>query len=260
VHSSVLREVTREWGLTVGSPFPHESENAWVAATRGPDGSDLVLKLGNRHFEADHEADGLRLWDGEGCVRLIAARDFDEVSVLLLERCVPGTPLGQVLPEPSQDEIVAGLLRRLWRPAGAPFRPLHELCDAWADSFERRLTPGDMDPGLARAGIALFRSLPRSGDRVLLCTDLHGGNILASRREPWLMIDPKPWVGDPCYDVLQHMLNCRRLREDPVGLCARMAGLLDLDAGRVRQWMFARCVWQSLEWSDLVEVAARLAP
>ncbi len=63
--------------------------------------------------------------------------------------------------------------------------------------------------GRVQAGIALFRSLPATADRqVLLCTDLHADNILAARREPWLAVDPKPYAGDPAYDVLQHMLNC----------------------------------------------------
>jgi streptomycin 6-kinase len=39
--------------------------------------------------------------------------------------------------------------------------------------------------------------------------------VLAARRELWLMIDPKPYVGDPTYDVPQHMVNCdARLRAD----------------------------------------------
>ncbi len=42
---------------------------------------------------------------------------------------------------------------------------------------------------------------------MLLCTDLHPDNVLAAEREPWLAIDPKPYVGDPTYDPLQHMLN-----------------------------------------------------
>lgn len=69
-------------------------------------------------------------------------------------------------------------------------------------------------------GIALFRTLPRTADRnVLLCADLHAENVLASEREPWLMIDPKPHLGDPTYDVLQHMLNCsERLQADPCRL------------------------------------------
>lgn len=257
----MLRDVTRRWELTVGAPFEHDGETAWVAPARGADGRDLVLKLGTRHTEAAHEADGLRLWDGVGAVRLHGVAEYGEVTALLLERCRPGGTLGRLVAEPEQDVIVAGLLRRLWRPAGDPFRPLHQMCDAWASEFESR-GAGTLDPGLAREGIGLFRSLPRTAAaRVLLCTDLHGGNILAAAREPWLMIDPKPYVGDPCYDVLQHMLNCGgRLREDPVGLANRMAGLLDLDAERVRLWLFARCVQESPGWPGLAEVATVLAP
>ena len=187
---------------------------------------------------------------------------------LLIERCVPGTPLGRVLPEPEQDLVVTGLLRRLWAQPheGYPFRPLAQMCQAWADAFEAEYAtagaPGRIDPGLARAGIALFRELPTTADRqVLLCTDLHGDNVLAARREPWLVIDPKPYVGDPAYDVLQHMLNCEdRLAADPAALAARMAGLAGVDAARVRQWLFARSVQESPSSLLMRQVARRLAP
>ena len=53
-------------------------------------------------------------------------------------------------------------------------------------------------------------------DMSALCTDLHAGNVLRADRQPWLMIDPKPHVGDPTYDALQHMLNCpARLHAEP---------------------------------------------
>ena len=85
----------------------------------------------------------------------------------------------------------------------------------------------------------MLRALPTSADtEVVLVTDLHGENILAAQREPWLVVDPKPCVGDPAYDVLQHMLNCQqRLLADPVGLARRMARLLDLDDNRVLCWL-----------------------
>ena len=159
------------------------------------------------------------------------------------------------------------LLRRRWAQphAAFPFRPLADMCAAWAEEFEQSYaaasTAGRIDPGLARVGIALFRALPASADRhVLLCTDLHGGNILAARRAPWLVIDPKPYVGDPAYDVLQHMLNCEgRLAADPGGLADRMAGLAGVDAGRVRQWLLARSVQESICSPLMCEVARRLA-
>jgi streptomycin 6-kinase len=234
---------------------------AWDAA-----GRELVLKVGWRHSEADHEADGLRAWAGRAAVLVFDALAWDSTSALLLERCDPGTTLAEAASEPEQDVVVAGLLRRLWNapPAGHPFRPLRAMCDAWADEFAAQCaaSPGVLDPGLARAGIELFRALPSTAEReVLLCTDLHAGNILAARREPWLVIDPKPDVGDLACDGLQHMLNCdQRLAADPAGLARRMACLLDLDADRMTQWLFARCVQESIGDPSLRAVAAALAP
>jgi streptomycin 6-kinase len=262
----MVAQLARQWSLRVGQPFQPGGRCAWVAPARDPDGRDLVLKIGWRHFEALHEADALSLWDGDGAVRLHAADSFDDTSALLLERCRPGTAANRSLPEPVQDEVVAELLRRLWRqpPAGNPFRLLQVMCDRWADERESGLVglPGGLDPGLARAGISLFRWLPTTAPRqVVLCTDLHAENILAGHREPWLVIDPKPFVGDPTYDVLQHMLNCQqRLLADPLAFADRMAELADLDPTRLRLWLFARCVQEGLDDPALAEVAARIAP
>ncbi len=163
---------------------------------------------------------------------------------------------------------MAGLLGRLWaQPPGAYlFRPLAQMCAVWAEEFEQDYAAAPVadriDPGLAWAGIMLFRHLPQTADRqVLLCTDLHGDNILAAQREPWLVIDPKPYVGDPAYDLLQHMLNCEeRLAADPAGLVGRMAGLAGIDGHRARQWLFARSVQESIGSPLMRQVATRLAP
>ncbi|MGI8751176.1 MAG: aminoglycoside phosphotransferase family protein [Acidimicrobiales bacterium] len=101
------------WSIHVGEPFQPGGQTAWVApATRHRE--DLVLKVLWRHPEAEHEADGLRIWDGDGAVRLHAATEVDvQTTALLLERCRPGTTL-EARPELEQDLVVAGLLRRLW--------------------------------------------------------------------------------------------------------------------------------------------------
>jgi streptomycin 6-kinase len=108
----------------------------------------------------------------------------------------------------------------------------------------------------------MLRQLPATAEsRVLLCVDLHAGNVLAAQREPWLVIDPKPFIGDPAFDPVQHMLNCEeRLADDPAALARRMAGLLDLDPERVRLWLFARCAQESLHNVTLRDLARRLAP
>jgi streptomycin 6-kinase len=254
------------WSLRLGAPYQPGGVCSWVAPARDATGRDLVLKVGWRHDESADEAAGLRVWAGRGAVRLYDEHVSDSTSALLLERCEPGTTLAQATPEPEQDVVVAGVLRQLWSAPvdGHPFRPLQVMCDAWAAEFDDKLAaaPGVLDPGLARAGIDLFRSLPASADQqVVLCTDLHAGNILAAQREPWLVIDPKPYVGDPTYDPLQHLLNCpERLAADPVGLATRMADLLDLDADRLVAWLFARCVQEAVDEPALRAVAAALAP
>jgi streptomycin 6-kinase len=267
---SIVADVAGRWSLRVGEPFQPGGQCSWAAPATGPAGVCLVLKVGYRFpgGEERDEAAGLRVWAGNGAVRLQASAETELAYALLIERCLPGTPLGQALPEPEQDLVVAALLRRLWAQphAAYPFRPLAQMCAAWAREFEQdyaAAAPADrVDPGLARAGIALFRELPETADsQVLLCTDLHGENILAAQRAPWLVIDPKPYLGDPAYDVLQHMLNCEdRLAADPAGLAARMASLADLDAARVRRWLFARSIQESVGSPLLRQVARALAP
>jgi streptomycin 6-kinase len=261
----IVNELARRWSLKVGEPFQPGGQTAWVAPVSNRTDGDLVLKVAWRHTEAMHEADGLREWDGQGAVRVYATAEFDDTVGLLLERCVPGTTLaGQ--PEPEQDVVIATLLPRLWREPvrGHRFRPLQVMCEQWADEFEQKPAAGrgSLDPGLAREGIALFRTLPATAERnVLLCTDLHAENVLAAEREPWLVIDPKPYVGDPTYDPLQHMLNCQqRLYTDPRGLALRMADLLSLDGERLLLWLFARCALESADRPLHAEVARRLAP
>jgi streptomycin 6-kinase len=263
---AIIAQARERWSLTGGEPFQPGGQTAWVAPVRDSAGADLVLKVAWPHPEAAHEADGLRAWAGRGAVRLHAGHDFGEARALLIERCRPGTELSG-RPEPEQDTVIAALLRRLWSqpPGDRPFSSLEQMCRSWADQFDQRIAGGaapSLDPGLARAGITLFRELPATaGTRVLLCTDLHAGNVLAAAREPWLVIDPKPHVGDPAYDPLQHMLNCeQRLHANPRGLARRLAGLLDLDPDRLLSWLFARCVQESAEWPALAEVARMIAP
>jgi len=98
------------------------------------------------------------------------------------------------------------------------------------------------NPGLVREGLELFRSLPGSAtSNVLLATDLHAGNVLRSFREPWLVIDPKPFLGDPAYDATQHLLNCAdRLLAHPDRTIKEFAELLEVNTERVALWTFAR--------------------
>ena len=118
------------------------------------------------------------------------------------QRCEPGTPL-RALPELDQDVVIARLLPRIWRvpPATHSFRLLSEMTAYW--SAETRAQAEHWpDTALVREGLRLFEELPHSSSsHALLATDLHAGNVLRADRKPWLVIDPKPFVGDPAYDA-----------------------------------------------------------
>jgi streptomycin 6-kinase len=71
----------------------------------------------------------------------------------------------------------------------------------WSDETLRQAEHWP-DLGLVREGLRLFKELSHSTpSQPLLATDLHAGNVLRADREPWLVIDPKPFVGDPAYDA-----------------------------------------------------------
>lgn len=259
----IVPAMAARWSLTVGEPYQPGGEVSWVAPARTADGRDVVLKVGWRHPDSEQEAAGLRFWAGRGTVVVHDVHVEDATCALLLER-LPGPTLGQLRGQDEQDEVVATLLRRIWvePPAEYPFRTLVQMCDEWADEFDAACAemPDALDPGLAKAGMELFRGLPRAASpQVLLATDLHAGNVLAARREPWLLIDPKPHVGDPCYDVLQHVLNDEVIL-DPVARATRMASLADLDPERVRLWLFARLVQECIEQPAFRAAVPLIAP
>ncbi len=247
----VVAKLADRWRITVGPPFAgQESTCSWVAPAELEDGTGSVLKLGMPHMEGLHELHGLRFWAGDPTVRLL--RSDVALNAMLLERCEPGTVL-RTLPEADQDAVIASLLRRLWRAPSEPhpFRPLSAMLDHWAEEARSSIKRWP-DAGLVREGLRLFEELPRTASSsVLLATDLHAGNVLRAEREPWLVVDPKPFIGDPAYDATQHLLNCiDRVRRKPEETIRRFADLLELDAERVRLWTFARAAAAPWDWSS----------
>ena len=258
-----IRTLQERWHLSIGTPFDHEYVScAWVALATRADGTRTVLKIGMPHMEGEQEIDGLRFWNGEGCVHLLECDSA--LNAMLLERCEPGTPLFAV-PEEEQDTTIAAMLKRLRRtPPPNRFRPLSVLIDYWRQ--ETLLAAAHWpDPGLVNAGLETMQQLAASAEtEVLLVTDLHSGNVLRAQREPWLMIDPKPFVGDAAYDATQHLFNCEsRLQSDPFALVLRVADLFNLDPERVRLWLFARAAAEPrMHWNGSwkLRLARQLAP
>lgn len=234
------------WGLRLWEPFPYAFESLVLPATC-PDGTDAVLKIRFPGRENEHEAAALLRWNGDGAVRLL---EHDrEQHALLLERCRPGTELTELPPTAALDVLVE-LLPRLWVPAAAPFRPLAEEAAWWAESLPRDWEGAGrpFERTLLDAALDALRTLPDTqGEQVLLHQDLHAGNVLRAQREPWLVIDPKPLVGEREFGIaaivrggeLGHAPDLIRHRLD------RLTSDLGLDRDRGRGWALA----QTLAWA-----------
>jgi streptomycin 6-kinase len=83
---------------------------------------------------------------------------------------------------------------------------------------------------------------------VLLHQDLHGGNVLAAGREPWLAIDPKPLVGERELSAAP-FVRSPELGHSRRAVLRRLDALtseLGLDRERARAWTIA----QSVAWCD----------
>lgn len=276
---ALVEELLERWELEASAPFEPGGSSAWVAPVRDAGGAERVLKVAWSHDEARDEAAGMTAWQGRGAARVHRSQRRGETTALLLDRVRPGTPLAELLSWPERDAVVAAVARRLWAPprelAGAEaaeeFRPLSQMCAWWADSAQERAETGlsPLPPDLVTHGLQLFRELPRQwdGEAVLLATDLHPGNVLAAEGafgspdgRRWVLIDPKPYVGDPHYDLLQHMFNDPdRLRAQPVAFADRMAELAGLDPQRLRQWLLARCVQEAGVLDGAAEAARKLS-
>ena len=98
---AVVANLAGRWELRVGEPFEPGGQCSWTAPAVDRAGRDLVLKVAFRFpgGEERDEAAGLRVWNGHGTVRLYAAEANESAYALLMERCVPGTPLGRLRPE-----------------------------------------------------------------------------------------------------------------------------------------------------------------
>ena len=101
---------------------------------------------------------------------------------------------------------------------------------------------------LVDAAVDALRSLSASqGEQVLLNQDLHGDNVLAAEREPWLVIDPKPLVGEREFAAapIVRSFELGPSRADVLYRLDRLTSELGLDRERARGWT----IGQTMAWA-----------
>ncbi|MFC9894391.1 aminoglycoside phosphotransferase family protein [Nocardia sp. NPDC127579] len=263
----VIEERCGAWGLEVVGAAFGGGTHSWVAPVRRSDGDVAVLKIPVRDEENAGEAAGLFCYQGDGAVRLL---EFDpETGALLLEWARPGTPLLEQPGFPSLEgraehadkvELACRLYRRLRRPpadipADFPALPLAaDMVGQWAEMFS---TP---EPELAQllpdalredAMTWCARLAEPEGPLLVVNRDTHLGNIVAAEREPWLLIDPKAYLGEAAFDA--GFLVMIQVQSDPRpaharAVLTRTAAALAVDSERARGWAFMRAM-EEIAWA-----------
>lgn len=247
----LLADYLERWNLRA-EEGAWSGENAIVVPVRRGTGEAAALKLTWPHVESEWEHLALRLWNGRGAVRMLAADPPQQA--LLLERLDATRPLSH---ENVIDacEVLGGLFRTLDCPAPAQVEALEERAGRW----HRVLTePTPLVPRRLQdqARAAVVDLLAGVGEGRLVHEDLHDGNVLAplaAERGEWLAIDPKPVAGEWAYAVAPVVWNraeetarAYNLRTHTRMRAEIVAEVAGLDQERVRGWTFVRLVLNAL--------------
>ncbi|WP_411135765.1 aminoglycoside phosphotransferase family protein [Streptomyces sp. C10] len=240
-------EFLDRWGLKLTGPSLN-GMSALVLPVERADGTPAALKMQLLDEESEGEPVALRVWGGDGVVRLL---DHDaDTNTLLLERLDEKRHLSTLDDSREATRILAELLARLSAvPAPGGLRQLgdiaRQMLDTVPDAVRKVADPAER--ALLQSCAAAVREVVGDpGDR-LLHWDLHYDNILAADREPWLAIDPKPLAGDPGFELMPALAHDFapsevRYRFD------LMTEVLGLDRQRAAAWTLGRAL-QNLLWN-----------
>ncbi|MFC0622678.1 aminoglycoside phosphotransferase family protein [Kribbella deserti] len=256
----LLRQLLADWRLKPGGEATY-GECALVVPVTTADGVEAMLKVGFPHWEAEHEHLALRDWNGDGAIRLLRADP--RRYALLLEKAHPRDLTS--LEDVEACEVAASAYKRLHIPAGLQYRLLSEQAARWSQELLELPMSAPVPRRYVEQAAALARDFATDPacDGRLIHGDLHYANVLASDREPWLIIDPKPLSGDPHYEVAPLLWNrwpeVVATGDIRTAVRSRFHAIVDtaeLDEERARDWVIVRELvnvrWTLTEPDDLL--------
>lgn len=250
-----ITEYEKKWSLKILPPF--KLTYNYVAPAIRVDGSNAVIKMGfpkEREFQT--EINALEVFNGEGIEKLLEADR--ESGVILIERVIPGVPVSKLADDEATKRI-ASVIKRLHKPV--PKNNTFITISAWTtDLFKVRDwyngTTGPLPQYLIDKAQSLFTDLiATQATPQLVHGDLHHDNVLSSKRDGWLAIDPKGIVAEPCYETAAMLRNPggRVLKQsNPAEFLKRrielLAEELAFDRQRILQWAIAQTTLAAV-WS-----------
>lgn len=234
---SKVVELENLWGLTIDGEPMHGETSLVLPVLR--DGELLALKITYPHREAAFESAALRAWGGNGAVRLV---EYDKQrNAMLLERLDGSRSLANVDREEAVD-VASGLLKRCVAPSIPGPEHLVDIVDGLTVMLDRaqREVPAEQVE-FAREWLEAY--FPQ-GDEMLVNSDLHYDNVLAATRESWLVIDPKPIIGEVAYGIAPLLWNLtpQELSSSLLLHFDRILEIAEVDRERAVRWTVVRMI------------------
>ncbi|MEV1115755.1 aminoglycoside phosphotransferase family protein [Actinosynnema sp. NPDC049800] len=241
-------EAAARWDLTLGEVMPPGASSVVVACARGD--APLVLKLSPDPVFLAEQASVLRHFAPSGRVPAVLA---EADGTVLMEEVRPGTPADE-LPAPPAPREWADLVAALHTAptGGRRWLTLRARCEEAYTRIGRRLA----DPAVAAhipqqtwtRALDRCRALLDTQPHALLHGDLHLGNVL-SGGDLLMAIDPRPCVGDPCFDVVDYALAGAG-HEGVAERATAVAEEAALDPDRLHEWCRALAPMAAIAYLD----------
>jgi streptomycin 6-kinase len=208
--------------------------------------------------EFKSEIEALKIFQGDGIEKLL--KEDPESCAILIERLHPGKPLSELDDDDQATRILAGVMKKLWKPLPEEhhFSSLSEWTKALYD-LKERYPDGNyphISSQLVSKAISWLEMLIQTSDKpMLIHGDLHHDNVLSSDRGGWLAIDPKGVAAEPCYEVgamirnpYKKMDKHPRMQEIMKRRIEILSEELGFDRERIYQWCLVQTVLSAV-WS-----------
>lgn len=263
-----LKKYITHWNLTGIGNLQKTKTGIVVEALWS--GMPCILKISQDNGD-EQTASVLRHYDGYGAVNILA----ESGEAALLECAQPGVHLSELVSKGRDEqatEIICDVIQKLHSKKlfSGNYKSVADLQSGFSRYLESQ---SDIIPReLVQKAKDIYQELASSQSAVILLHgDLHHDNVLFDHGRGWLAIDPKGYIGEPCYEVgamLRNPLNFTQLCQDPNILERRMSIIterLGFDRERVIGWAFSQAVLASIwciedrespEW--FLKVAKRL--
>ena len=236
---NILSKKLDDWGLELKSSNPLHGAMGLVFFVSSC-GEDLVLKISWFDNLTKSENAALKIWDGDGAVRLL---DYDSSTHSSLMERLSSESLEDI--NIKQAGIEAGrLIKKLGVKSGYDFPKLAERLNDIDSSFAQcslDLNGSDFDWEFINKLISRRR---KGVDNLLSHGDIGYLNILKSKSGEWKAIDPKPMLGDLEFSVPELMWSrIDELKDNEIiEHLVRIVNSGNLDRKKAIEWTIIRAV------------------